>query len=310
MDKNLDSLPGLDKAAILFQVLGESLSLSMFQGISESNLLRIRVRSKELLSVPFEVKKAIVEEFYFKMMTQKYRQVDKSKKLISFLEDLNDEQVYYLISTESARVIALSLDQLSEERKFKILNRFDNTAKHNIIIEFADLNDIPLEAVVNIAHELKKKIAFIPGPKEFTRGGAKSIASILNQMSMDDSAQYLSQIEADDPELFAKVKKYFLSFDDLLDMPDHVMRNFWRNPELDIDLLAKALKGTEDAVVENILSFLPKRKQGMFSPVTEPLSKKDSEDAKLAMLQVAKTMGKSGELKIEDILSSDDDMIE
>jgi len=310
MDKNLDSLPGLDKAAILFQVLGESLSLSMFQGISESNLLRIRVRSKELLSVPFEVKKAIVEEFYFKMMTQKYRQVDKSKKLFSFLEDLNDEQVYYLISTESARVIALSLDQLSEERKFKILNRFDNTAKHNIIIEFADLNDIPLEAVVNIAHELKKKIAFIPGPKEFTRGGAKSIASILNQMSMDDSAQYLSQIEADDPELFAKVKKYFLSFDDLLDMPDHVMRNFWRNPELDIDLLAKALKGTEDAVVENILSFLPKRKQGMFSPVTEPLSKKDSEDAKLAMLQVAKTMGKSGELKIEDILSSDDDMIE
>ena len=59
----------------------------------------------------------------------------------------------------------------------KILNRFDNAAKHNIIIEFADLNDIPLEAVVNTAHELKKKIAFIPGPKEFTRGGAKSIAS-------------------------------------------------------------------------------------------------------------------------------------
>ena len=78
MANNLDALPGLDKAAILFQVLGESLSLSMFQGISESDLLRIRVRSKELINVPFEVKQTIVEEFYFKMMTQKYRQVDCS----------------------------------------------------------------------------------------------------------------------------------------------------------------------------------------------------------------------------------------
>ena len=310
MDNNLDSLPGLDKAAILFQVLGESLSLTMFRGVSEADLLRIRVRSKELINVPFDIKKAIVEEFYFKMMTQKYRQVDKSKKLFSFLEDLNDEQIYYLIGTESSRIIALSLDQLSDERKFKILNRFDSTAKHNIIIEFADLNDIPLEAVVNIAHELKKKIAFIPGPKEFSRGGAKSIATLLNQMSMDESAQYLNQIETDDPELFAQVKKHFLSFDDLIDMPEHVMRIFWRNPEIDIDILSKALKGEDDQVVENILSFLPKRKQGMFSPVTEPLSKKDSEDAKLTMLQVAKNMGKSGELKIEDILSSDDDMIE
>ena len=310
MANNLDGLPGLDKAAILFQVLGESLSLSMFQGISESDLLRIRVRSKELINVPFEIKQTIVEEFYFKMMTQKYRQVDKSKKLFAFLDDLNDEQIYYLISTESSRIIALALDQLSEARKFKILNRFDSAAKHNIIIEFAELHDIPLEAVVNTAQELKKKTSFIPGPKEFTRGGAKSIAAILNQMSMKDSEQYLSQIEQDDPELFAKVKKYFLSFEDLVDMPEHVMRVFWRNPEIDVDVLAKALKGIDETVIENILSFLPKRKQGMYTAITDPLSKKDSEDAKLAILQIAKNMGKAGELKIEDILSSDDDMIE
>ena len=84
MENNLDSLPGLDKAAILFQVLGEKLSLSMFQGISESDILRIRVRSKELINVPFDLKKSIVEEFYFKMMTQKYRQVDKSKNCFIF----------------------------------------------------------------------------------------------------------------------------------------------------------------------------------------------------------------------------------
>ena len=305
----IDTLPGLDKSAILFQILGESLALSMFQGISESDLLKIRVRSKELKNVPFELKQSILEEFYFKMMTQKYRETSKSKKLFAFLDELNDEQIYYLVNTESAKVIALALDQLSEERKFNILNRFPNNMKHNIIIEFADLNEIPLEGVVNIAHELKKKITFIPDPKEFSRGGAKSIATLLNQMSIEESEQYLHQIEQDDPELYADVKKYFLSFDDLVEMQDHLMRTFWKNPELDIDELAKALKGYEEDIVNHIISFMPSRKQKMYTPVTTPLSKKEVETAQLSIVQLAKDLGKAGELNLDDILA-ENEMIE
>ena len=311
MENNLiDTLSGLDKSAILFQVLGESLALTMFQSISESNILKIRVRSKELKNIPFNIKRAILEEFYFKMMTQKYRQVSKSRKLFAFLDDLNDEQIFYLINTEPSKIVALTLDQLPEDRKVKSLNRFNANTKHNIIIEFAKLNEIPLEGVVNIAHELKKKISFIPGPKEFSRGGAKSIATLLNQMSIEESEQYLSQIEQDDPELYAEVKKYFLSFDDLLDMPDHLMQIFWKNPDAtDVDVLAKALKGQEQSVVDRILSFLPTRKQKMYTPITTPLSKKDAETAQQGIVQLAKDAGKSGEFNLDDVLA-DSEMIE
>ena len=48
---NFDNLNGLDKSAILFKVLGESLALSMFQNISEADLMRIRVRSRELRNI-------------------------------------------------------------------------------------------------------------------------------------------------------------------------------------------------------------------------------------------------------------------
>ena len=307
MDNELiDALPGLDKSAILFQVLGESLALTMFQGISESDLLRIRVRSKELKNIPFNVKQAILEEFYFKLMTLKYRTVSKDKKLFAFLDDLNDEQIYYLISTESSKVIALTLDQLVEARKIKILNRFANQFKHEIIMEFADLTDIPLEGVVNIAQELKKKISFLPSPKEFTRGGPKSIATLLNNMSISEAEQYLDQISQDDPELYSEIKKYFLSFDDLVDMPDHLMSTFWKNPELDIDALATALKGYDEESVNHILSFLPSRKQKMYTPVTSPLSKKDIEESQLSIVQLAKDLAKAGEMNLDDILSEQD----
>ena len=45
-------------------------------------------------------------------------------------------------------------------------------------------------------------------------------------MSISESEQYLEQIAQDDPELYAEIKKYFLSFDDLVDMPDHLMSTF------------------------------------------------------------------------------------
>jgi len=304
MDNELiDALPGLDKAAILFQVLGESLALTMFQGISESDILRIRVRSKELKNIPLNIKQAILEDFYFKLMTLKYRNVNKDKKLFAFLDHLNDEQIYYLITTESSKVIALTLDQLLEERKIKILSRFSNQMKHEIIMQFADLSDIPLEGVVNIANELKKKISFLPSPKEFSRGGPRSIATLLNQMSITESEQYLEQIAQDDPELYAEIKKYFLSFEDLLDMPDHLMSTFWKNPELDIDALSKALKGYEQETIDNIVSFLPSRKQKMYTPITTPISKKDIEDAQLSIVQLAKDLAKAGEINLDDILS-------
>ena len=139
------------------------------------------------------------------------------------IPDLIQSSLFHIPKAEPAKVIALALDQLDEERKINILDRFSADVKHNVIMELGNLNNIPLEGVVSVAQELKKKPSFIPGPKEFSRGGGKSIASILNQMKPDDATQYLEQIASEDPELYAELKKHFLSFDDLLQMPNQLI---------------------------------------------------------------------------------------
>ena len=309
--ENKNELQGLDKAAILFQVLGEALALSMFQNISDADIMRIRIRSRELQNIPVAMKKNTLEEYYFKMMSKQYHSMSSSEdQLFSFLHKLNDEQMFYLINTEPPKVIALALDQLNDNRKMKLLDRFDASIKHNIIMELGNLNEIPLEGVVNVAQELKNKVSFLPGPKEFTRGGAKSIATILNQMGGDEAQRYLEQISTDDPELYLAIKKHFLSFDDLLEMPEHIMRVYWRNPEIDVDELAKACKGYDESVIENILINLPKRKQKMYEEYTQPISKKDLEKSQALFVSLAKNMNADGEINLEDLLSSEDDMIE
>ena len=304
---DIDNINGLDKAAILFQILGESLALSMFQGISEADTLRIRVRSRELRNTPLALKESVLEEYYFKMMSTKYHNFDKNEnKLFSFLIELNNEQVFYLINTEPPKVIALTLDQLEQKRKMKIMQRFSPDMKHSIIMELGKLNEIPLEGVVSVAKELKNKISFLPSPKEFSRGGPKSIANILNQMTVEDAEQYLEQLSMDDPELYTEVKKHFLSFDDLLEMPDHIMKVFWRNPEIDVDDLSKALKGQEQSIIENISSYLSKRNQRKFTEFTDPLSKRDIDSSQLSFVNLARKMNDAKEIKLEDILEETD----
>jgi len=307
---NIDNLSGLDKAAILFKVLGESLALSMFQNISEADMLRIRVRSREINNIPTSVKHTILEEYYFKMMSTQYHNLDKDdNKLFSFLNDLNDEQIFYLINTEPPKVIALTLDQLNQKRKMKIMNRFDADMKHTIIMELGKLNEIPLEGVVSVAKELRNKTSFLPSPREFSRGGPKSIANILNQMSIEEADQYLEQLASDDPELYTEVKKHFLSFEDLLSMPEHIMRIYWRNPEVDVDELGKALKSFDESIRDNIKSYLSKRNQAKFTIYDQPLSKRELDAAQMSFVGLARQMHDAQEINLDDVLESTD-MIE
>ena len=86
---DINNLPGLDKASILFQVLGEALALSMFKNISEADILKIRIRVRELQNVPIDIKKTVVEEYYFTMMSKQNTKSKETKdQLFSFLHDL------------------------------------------------------------------------------------------------------------------------------------------------------------------------------------------------------------------------------
>ncbi len=309
MINDINNLSGLDKAGLLFQILGESLALTLFNDLSESDLLKVRIRSKELKNVSVSLKKEILEEFYFKLLSNqnKSMHLDNSEDLFEFLKKLTGEQLYYLLINESSRVIALGVDQVSDNMKQDFFNKIeDPIQKNEIIMEIGNLDNIPLEAVVTIANDLKQKVAFLPSPKKFSRGGGESMAKILSQMDSDEAQQYLDQIQGEDPELYDSIKQYYLTFDDLLDMPEHLMKDFWMNPDIDPDSLAKALRGFEDETVNAIVEFLPKRKQAMFTPIEKPIAKREIKTARLELVNIARNMVNAGEFSMDDIFGQEE----
>ncbi len=311
MDYN--SLSGIDKCAILFQILGEPLAVSFFTGVPKEKLREIRVRSAELAGkVPTIVRNQILDEYTFNLLQDRYR---KSKpdsiKLFDFMDGLNSEEIFYLLSSEAPARAALAIDQVSDEKRADFINRLDARAKNDVILELGNLKEIPLEMVVNVAKELEKKAGSIPPSKEFSRGGGKRMADILNTMNEEEASEYLAQVQSSDPELYSDIKKYYLTFSDLITMNEEIAGDFWTNPDIDIDVFALAVKGLEEDTVNGIIDIMPKKKQSMFQAIEKPMPKKEVMNARRKLVELAQEIIKSGEIKIEDIIGGESqEMIE
>ena len=306
--KTLDELTGYDKAAIIFDILGDSLSINMFKDIPEAEFYKLRDHAKNLRNdVPTSVKKEVLEDYYFKMLSnEKYKDQPGSEKMFEFLEGLDDEQLFALLSPEKPRVIALALEQVDNEKRMTFLSKVDSEKQNKIVLQTGDLKEIPLEAIIHTAKELKKKSAFLPAPVEFSRGGGKSVADMLAKMSEDDAKNYLEQMKLDSPDLLNDVKKYFLLFDDVIAMPEGIAATFWGDPEIDLEVMALALADSDTEKIEKLQGYLPGKKQAMFTPKTaeDNVAKREIDEAKAKIKDQLQKKIESGDINIEDVLAA------
>ena len=290
--------------AILFSILGESLALNLVKELDKTELRKIRAAMRGVNSVAFAVKKQVMEEFYFSFVSEKFQEEEESdepKKPFAFLDDLTDEQLIALLITETPRVIAITLAQLSSDKRMLVLNRISEEEKGQVLLNIGNLDDVPLEAVVQIANKLQKKSRQLPKTVAFSRGGGKDLADLLGEMEAEDEQMFMSNLEQENPELAEAVKKYRITFESIFEIfPDNLLRDLMN--AVDLDGIAMALKGMDKSINDKVIGVLPKKKQAMFTPVEGAAAKREVDDARKGIVSAAKQMERDGAFKLEDLL--------
>ena len=307
MISDYNRLSGLQKVAILFSVLGESLALNLVKDLDKTEIRKIRAAMRGVEQVAFTVKKQVMEEFYFAFVSEKFQENDQSdepKKPFAFLEDLTDEQVIAMLTTETPRVIAISIAQLPGEKRMKVLSRIDEEEKGRVLLNIGNLNDVPLEAVVQIANRLQKKAKQLPKTVAFSRGGGKDLADILGSMDPEEEEMFMTNLEQENPEMAEEVKRYRITFETIFEIfPDNLLRDLMN--AVDLDAVAMALKGMDQTVSDKVVGVLPKKKQAMYEPVEGAVPKREVENARKSIVQSAKQMESDGAFKLEDLLGGE-----
>ena len=297
-------LSGLQKVAILFSVVGESLALSLVKGLSKTEIRKIRSTLQEMGPVSFIVKKRVMEEFYFGFLSEQVQDESKEEGPIQpfeFLTELQDEQLLALLNKEDPPVIAMVLAQLEPEKRMLILDRVDPTEKGQILIELGSLEDIPLEGIIEVAARLREKSTYLPRTTNFSRGGGKEIAQIIGGMDSAEEERYLQTLQNEDPDLYEDVKKYHLTFIDIIEQfPDSTLRDIMNT--VDLSDVSMAMKGVDQEIVDRIIGNLPQKKQAMYEPEDGPRPKRDVDTARKKVVDVARQMEKDGQFNVADLL--------
>lgn len=307
MITDYNRLSGLHKVAILFSVLGESLALSLVKGLSRTEIRKIRATIREMDSVSFTLKRRIIEEFYFGFLSEQFQEEGSEGeeegpiKPFEFLIEMTDEQLIALLANEDVPVVAIALAQLAAEKRMSILERMKPDEKGKVLIELGSLQDIPLEAIIEVAGKLKEKASYLPKPVEFSRGGAKEIADLIGEMDAEEAERYMQTLQNENSELYKDVKMLVLTFEDILDkFPDGTLRDLMNSVEL--DALAMAMKGIEQEIIDKVIGNLPQKKQAMFEPVEGPQPKREVDDARKLIVSSAKQMEKDGAFNLADLM--------
>ena len=297
-------LSGLQKVAILFSVVGESLSLSLVKGLSKTEIRKIRSTMREMGDVAFTVKKQVIEEFYFGFLSEQFQDEKKEDGPIQpfeFLKDLQDEQLFALLNKEDPPVVAMVLAQLEPEKRMLILDKVNSAEKGEILIELGSLDDIPLEGIIEVAARLHDKSSYLPRTTEFSRGGGKEIAQIIGGMNSAEEERYLQTLQNEDPDLYEEVKKYHLTFIDIIEQfPDGTLRDIMNT--VDLSDVSMAMKGVDQEIVDRIIGNLPQKKQAMYEPEEGPRPKRDVDTARKKVVDVARQMEKDGQFNVADLL--------
>ena len=307
MITDYNRLSGLHKVAILFSVLGESLAMSLIKGLSRTEVRKIRATIREMGNVSFTLKRRVMEEFYFGFLSEQFSDESDNDedegpiKPFEFLTEMTDEQLIALLENEDVPVVGIALAQLVAEKRMIILERMKPEKKGKVLIELGSLQEIPLEAIVEVAGKLKEKASYLPKPVEFSRGGAKEIADLIGEMDADEGERYMQTLQNENSELYKDVKMLVLTFEDILDnFPDGILRDLCNSVEL--DSLSMAMKGIDQEIVDRVIGNLPQKKQAMFEPVEGPKPKREVDDARKIIVSSAKEMEKEGVFNLADMM--------
>ncbi|MBS1271009.1 MAG: Flagellar motor switch protein FliG [Candidatus Marinimicrobia bacterium] len=306
---NGTQLTGTQKAAILFKALGYNLARSLFKDIGEDEVARIQqaMNDPKVQRAPFQVKKQVLEEFYFGFIADKVQPEEGEKRPFRFLSDLNDDQIVYLLQNETARVRAIAVAQLDIERQVSILQRFESDEQADILMEMGKIEDVPYEGVVNIAANLHEKAKLMPSKAEYDSGGAKGLADVLTQMDARTEKQFLHHLEQESPDLAQEIKRYHLMFEDIVKLPDDVIREVLK--EVEPSEIAYSLKGQPDETREKFVENMPERAQIILEDemrlLEGPQPRRKVESAQKKIVAAAKKLEEEGRFSMEDFVDPD-----
>ena len=223
-------------------------------------------------------------------------------KAFEFLDAAEPGQVLTLLDGELPQTIALVLAHLRPEQASAVITGLDDTLRTDVAQSIATMGSATPEAVRVVADTLKVRAGAVVasrGPVEVV-GGVQPLVNIINRANITIERALLEGLELRDPELAEEVRSRMLTFADIVKLDPRDVQQVLHG--IDPSVLAIAMKGSSDAVIETIRKNLSERNRDFLDDEVKtmgPVRVSQVEESRAEIVKSIRELEAKGSIKVQ-----------
>lgn len=292
-----------------FSALYESVPEGIFNSLFPSIPHEIRRelndrRSSEPLSVSQKnsLINGLVRDIEQRQIDKKSLGKNNKAKPFSFLSKLNSNQIIYVINEEPAKIQALVISQLENERAAEVFAKLSKELSKEIIVAFGDISEFPLDSFRYVAERLARKAIDAPSFENIHADGIDILSNVLDEMSEMEAKAALESLKNDSPDLYIRIKDIYLTFDEIYRVPDLKLGDLLT--EFDKNNLAHLISGAAEKIASYMLNAMTNKMRLSVKEEMNQLKGKHDQsiekEARIALIKKVRSGIKSGQISLKE----------
>lgn len=198
----------------------------------------------------------------------------------------------FLVRQDEPWLVAVVLSYLKPEIARATLTLLPVELQAKIAIEALKIRQVTREQLMAIDADVKESVDFVVG-------GMERLTQMLDEADTLTRANILEYLKNEKPDVYQRVRKFILTFDDVVTFPDRDMQTIVR--ELKTESMARALQGAAPDVVNKFLSNMSAGASSLLKESIEyasGLTSAQIEEERSKIMDVVKVLEKEGKVNV------------
>ena len=322
---SIETLTGLNKAAVLLMCLGEEASAKIFEELSDEEIRKVTRTIASIDHIPEDIKERVLDIFredqqnfaglflkgsdFAKKAISTLNSEDRSKDLmeqfISGTESgsletialMSPRMVAGLLDKEHPQTIALVLSTQHVEHAGEILSNLPEEMRADVVYRIAKIEKVSPEVITKIDDALHREIGLVAGKEQKQVGGLDKVVELLGHLKNNIDADILDDIEENDPDMVEEIRKMMFTFENLGELDGRSLQMILR--EVNNDSLTMALKTASEEMREKIFANMSARAADMIRDDLDamgPVRLSEVEAMQQSIVKIAMKLEEEGKL--------------
>lgn len=327
MAKTIRKLTGVQKVAVLLVGLGPEVSVEVFKQLTEPEIDQLTLEISNVRQLKNSQTEQVINEFYEMILGHDYmseggldyarsileQALGKEKamdtigrltsrlqvKPFNFARKADPGQILNILQHEHSQTIALVLSYLDAKQSSQILSALPPEKQAEVARRIALMESTSPEVIHQVEQILERKLS-ATGSQDYTStGGVEAIVRVLSKVDRGTEKAILSELETDNSDLVAEIKKRMFVFEDIVKLDTRSIQRVLREVN-DADL-TYSLKVASEEVKNGIYRNMSTRRADLVREeisLMGPVKLKDVENAQTNIVTLIRSLEEKGEIVV------------